>query len=122
MRLKTELWVKAYLRQRHAAGAFAAVVRHGHDDAGAILIKIARLDGTAALFGPAPMSLVPESDPAIDRRFARMHDAAWVKDKNAEGIVARQRSYDDDIWVIEVEDRSGASGLEGWLATPSGGT
>jgi hypothetical protein len=113
MRLKT------YLRQRQAAGAFAAIVRHGHDDAGAILIKIARLDGTAALFGPAPMSLAPESDASIDRRFARMHAAAWVVERDVDAIVSRQRSYDDDIWVIEVEDRSGASGLEGWLATPS---
>jgi hypothetical protein len=120
MRLKTELWVKAYLRQRQAAGAFAAIVRHGHDDAGAILIKIARLDGTAALFGPAPMSLAPESDVTIDRRFSRLHDAEWVAEKDIDTILARQRSYDEDIWVVEVEDRSGASGLEGWLATPSG--
>jgi hypothetical protein len=121
MRLKTELWVKAYLRQRQAAGAFAAIVRHGHDDAGAILIKIARLDGTAALYGPAPMSLAPESDPSIDRRFARLHDLGWIADKDADAIVARQCTYDEDIWVVEVEDRSGASGLEGWLVTPSAG-
>jgi hypothetical protein len=119
MRLKTELWVKAYLRQRQAAGAFAAVVRHGHDDAGAILIKVARLDGTAAVFGPAPMSLAPELDAAIDRRFVRMHNATWLIEKDVDEIVMRQRSYDDDIWVVEVEDRSGASGLDGWLATPS---
>lgn len=121
MRLKTELWIKAYIRQRQIAGAFAAVIAHGHDDAGSVLIKIARLDGTAALYGPAPMSLEPESDASGERRFARQHNADWILEKDVDTIVARQRSYDADIWVVEVEDRNGASGLEGWLATPPAG-
>ena len=118
MRVKTELWVKAYLRQRQSAGAFAAVVAHGHDDAGAVLIKISRLDGHAALYGPAPMSFAAASPSDGERRFARQHDAEWVDDRAADEIIARQRSYDSDIWVIEVEDRRGDNGLEGWLATP----
>ncbi len=121
MRLKTELWVKAYIRQRQSAGAFAAIVAHGHDDAGAVLIKIARLDGMAALYGPAPMSLEAESIADVDRRFARQHAAEWLAEKDVDAIISRQRSYDPDIWVVEVEDRTGASGLEGWLATPRGG-
>ena len=121
MRLKTELWVKAYIRQRQIAGAFAAIVAHGHDDAGSVFIKVARLDGTATLFGPAPMSLEPESATGGERRFARQHDADRIAEKDVDAIIARQRSYDTDIWVIEVEDRSGTSGLEGWLATPNAG-
>ena len=117
MRLKTELWVKAYLRGRQAAGAFAAVVAHGHDDAGALLIKIARLDGTAAVFGPAPVSFAATERPDGERRFARLHDAPWVAEKVVDDLIARQRSYDEDVWVVEVEDRSGETGLEGWLAT-----
>jgi hypothetical protein len=118
MRVKTELWIKAYIRQRQVAGAFAAVVAHGHDDAGAVLIKIARLDGTAAVYGPAPMSLSDESPHQSDRLFAPMHDADWIVERDADAIVSRQRSYDDDIWVIEVEDRAGRTGLDDWLATP----
>lgn len=118
MRLKTELWVKAYLRQRQSAGAFAVVVAHGHDDAGAILIKMNRLDGQAAVFGPAPASFsdAPEGDG--ERRFSRMHDGEWVTEDVADELIARQRSYDDDVWVVEVEDRDGDHGLDGWLATP----
>jgi hypothetical protein len=122
MRVKTELWIKAYIRHRQAAGAFAAVVAHGHDEAGAILIKVARLDGTAAVYGPAPMSLsdpAPGESPADgERRFARMHDAECVTERDADGLISRQRSYDGDIWVIEVEDRAGRTGLDDWLATP----
>ncbi len=119
MRLKTELWVKAYIRQRQAAGAFAAVVAHGHDSAGAVLIKIARLDGTAAVYGPAPSSFSRESDHDGDRQFVLLHGGAWVPEHDVDVIIARQRSYDDDIWVVEVEDRGGNAGLDDWLATPA---
>ena len=46
MRLKAEIWIKAYIRRCAAAGAAAVVVRHGDDDAGAIFIRVSRLDGT----------------------------------------------------------------------------
>ena len=121
MRVKTELWVKAYIRRRQSAGAFAGVVAHGHDDAGAVLIKINRLDGQVALYGPAPMSF---DDPAVsglddgERRFERLHESDWIAERAADDVIARQRSYDSDIWEIEVEDRHGESGLDGWLATP----
>lgn len=118
MRLKTELWVRAYVRRRQSEGAYAAIVRHGHDEAGAVLIKINRLDGQAALYGPAPMSFSDTPDDLGERRFARLHEAEWVSERQADEIVARQRSYDEDLWVIEVEDRAGEAGLEGWLATP----
>ena len=34
MRLKSSLWVSAYLRRAMLSGAFGAVARHGDDDAG----------------------------------------------------------------------------------------
>ncbi len=119
MRLKTELWVKAYIRQRQVVGAFAAIVAHGHDSAGAVLIKICRLDGTAQLYGPAPMSLADDGVGDGGRSFARLHDADWIGERDADAIVARQRSYDEDAWVVEVEDRRGAHGLDGLIATPA---
>ena len=83
-----------------------------------------RLDGQAALYGPAPMSFSaepPDARSLVDgeRRFARQHAAEWIAEREADEIIARQRSYDSDIWVVEVEDRSGNSGLDGWLATPT---
>jgi len=118
MRVKTELWIRAYLRQRQSQGAFAAVVAHGHDDAGAILIKVSRLDGTAAVFGPAPVSFSDPDAGSGERRFVRLHDGDWLAEREADEMIARQRSYDEDLWVVEVEDRLGAHGLDGWLATP----
>ena len=117
MRTKTDLWVKAYIRQRMGAGAFAAVVHHGDNEAGSILIKISHLNGQAVLYGPAPLGYGVVADG--ERRFARLHAAETLPEAEADQLAARQRSYDSDLWLLEVEDRRGGTGLEDWLATPS---
>src|SRR6202051_478213 len=53
MRLKSGIWVAAYLRRCDVEGAFAAVRRRGAEEAGAVFIKISRLDGTGTLYWPA---------------------------------------------------------------------
>ena len=63
MRLKSAIWVAAYLRRRHIDGTLAVVRRRGAEEAGAIFIKINRLDGTAELYGPAPQTAFEESPP-----------------------------------------------------------
>ena len=61
MRLKSGIWVAAYVRRCHIEGAFAAVRRRGAEEAGAVFIKINRLDGTGVLYGPAPQSVFDEA-------------------------------------------------------------
>ena len=46
-RLKAGLFVRALIRRAEVAGAQAYVVRKGIEESGAILIKVARLDGTS---------------------------------------------------------------------------
>src|ERR1700686_4465287 len=70
MRLKSSIWVAAYVRRCHIEGAFAAVRRRGAEEAGAIFVKLNRLDGTADLFGPAPQSAFDDERPS-DRLFPR---------------------------------------------------
>src|SRR5712672_6755 len=69
MRLKSSIWVAAYIRRCQVEGLFAAVRRHGADEAGAIFVKVNRLDGTADLYGPAPQAAFDETQPA-DRAFS----------------------------------------------------
>jgi hypothetical protein len=123
MRLPTELWVKAYLRQLSSAGLFATVACHGDDDLGAVFVKVNRLDGTAVLLGPAPESLDGSLDGSQDRalaasgrRFVVMHKGETLPEADAERQLAQARSFDSDVWVIEVEDRQGRHGLEDVLA------
>src|SRR5690349_24974669 len=69
MRLKSAIWVAAYIRRCQVEGVFAAVRRRGAEEAGAIFIKVNRLDGTADLYGPAPQATFDEAQPT-DRAFS----------------------------------------------------
>lgn len=112
MRLRSDIWVSAYLRRRLAEGASAVLRRRGAAEAGAIFVKIDRLDGRAALFGPAPQSLAAEAAPGMDRVFVRMHEAEWIDPIEAERRLEREISYDPDVWIVEVEDRAGEARLD----------
>lgn len=104
MRLKTEFWIKAYLR--HCAGQFApaVVVRRGQGDAGAIYIKVNRLDGTCTIYGPGPPSLDRDPD---ERVWTLCLAADPVSESAADAYLRRQVQYDSDIWIVEVEDPAG---------------
>ena len=45
-RLKAGIFVRALIRRAEVAGASAFVVRSGAEEAGAVILKIAKLDGT----------------------------------------------------------------------------
>jgi hypothetical protein len=106
MRLRTEFWVKGYLRRCAVEGASAVVVRHGDDDAGAIFIKVNRLDGTADLYGPAPQAAFDEARPA-DRAFSPPLKAQPAPEADVEAYLAREARFDSDLWIVETEDRAG---------------
>ena len=87
MRLKSELWVKAYIRRCQIAGADALLVRRGDADAGAIYIKVSRLDGTALLFGPAPAGL---DEAREDRRWQPCLRQQPAAEAEADAYLERQ--------------------------------
>ena len=120
MRLKAEIWVMAFVRRVNGAGAMAVVVKRGDGDAGAIYIKAARtadgfgsasLDRRAALYGPAPAGL---DDMNQDRRWV-CQLAANTLESVVDTTLERQRNFDADLWIIEVEDREGRAFLDDWL-------
>jgi hypothetical protein len=111
MRLKSAIWVAAYLRRCNGEAVFAAVRRRGAEDAGAIFIKLNRLDGTAELFGPAPQSAFEEAHPD-DRAFCRCLKAQPAPEAEIEARIGREIGFDPDVWVLEVEDRAGRHFLE----------
>src|SRR5262245_31380264 len=113
MRLKSEIWVKAYLRRCQHEGATAVLVRRGDVDAGAIYIKVSRLDGTAALFGPAPAGL---DEARQERRWQPCLEQEIIREADADAYLTRQVEFDPDIWVVAVEDRQGRHFLDDWLA------
>jgi len=108
-RLRSDIWIAAYIRRAMAEGAFAALRRKGVAEAGAIFIKIDRLDGTCLLFGPAPQSLA-DDDGA--RRFTRLHQADSIAVPDAEQRLHKELRFDSDLWIVEIEDKQGRHFLD----------
>lgn len=110
MRLRSDLWISAYLRRCDVAGRVAVLRRRGAAEAGAILVKVDRLDGTADLYGPAPPSLATAMPDGIDRLFAAMMRQADAPD--IEARLVREARFDPDVWIVEVEDGQGRHDLD----------
>jgi len=111
MRLKSTIWVSAYIRRCMIEGAYAVVRRRGAEEAGAIFVKVDRLDGTSDLFGPAPQTEFDDAQPS-DRAFmVSLRDPPRPNDE-VETYLAGQIKFDPDIWIVEVEDKSGRNFLD----------
>jgi hypothetical protein len=115
MRLKSAIWVAAYIRRCNGEGAFAVVRRRGAEDAGAIFIKLNRLDGTADLFAPAPQTAFDDARPA-DRAFSRSFGKEPVPEQKVEDKLVKEAHFDPDVWIVEVEDRNGRHFIDNVVA------
>ena len=95
MRLTAQFWVQAYLARLRQLDIPGFVVAHGAATAGTILVKLNTLDGQATVF---------------QRVFDIMNDTRkWDvlsqgSEPDVDAVIAKQRSFDRDIWVVEVED------------------
>ncbi len=110
MRLKSSIWISAYIRRCEQSHAPVMVVRRGEDAAGAIYIKVNRLDGTATILAPAPQTAL--SDHPESRRWMPLRDGSVMPEPDADNILTREISFDPDIWILEIEDRQGRDFLD----------
>ena len=95
-RLTANFWVRAYLNRLRLANIPAYVLARGDPTAGAVLVKLATLDGQARLYERI-------FDPMADRR--RWVERGAAPEAEIDALIDRDRSRDRDLWVIEVEDR-----------------
>ncbi|MBX3509981.1 MAG: DUF1491 family protein [Hyphomonadaceae bacterium] len=104
--LKTDFWVSALIRRAQIGGAFAAVARKGDTDAGAVLVKVASLDGRARLYAPARAG-------EGERVWLDLSAGSLGDEEAAVDAYARKRAdVDPDLWVVEIEDRQARHFLE----------
>ncbi len=100
----------AYLRRCQTAGVFGAVRRRGAEEAGAVFVKVALLDGSAMLYIPAPQSVYDDSarssGSSCRSRRSRSPEAS------VEERLAREIRFDPDAWIVETEDRAGRHFLD----------
>ncbi|MDA9856369.1 DUF1491 family protein [Paracoccaceae bacterium] len=105
-RLTSAFWVQAYLRRLALENIPAYILAHGDDIAGAVLVKLATLDGQARLF---------------QRGFdLQTGDRVWQQleqgtEEQIDTTLQRQLGFDPDLWVIELEDRAGRHFLDDYV-------
>ncbi|WP_305969188.1 MULTISPECIES: DUF1491 family protein [unclassified Mameliella] len=97
-RLTARFWVDAYLARLRLMDIPAFVTAHGDDTAGAVLVKLNTLDGRARAFTRG-FDLA-----SGDRKWT---DLTSGPETEVDETITRQRRFDPDLWVIEVEDRQG---------------
>ena len=110
MRLKTSIWVAAYLRRCQTAGVFGAVRRRGAEEAGAVFVKVATLDGNAMLYMPAPQTVYDDSRP-VERIFMPTSPQP-LPEQSVEERLAKEIRFDPDAGIIETEDKAGRHFLD----------
>ena len=99
MLLSSDLWVSALIRRAEIEGAYATVVKKGDDRAGSVIVKAYDTSTrTAKLYTEA---------------FGADGERLWIQpvtsdsESELDAYIARQRGYDPDLWVVEIEDRQG---------------
>ncbi len=99
-RLTSDIFVSALLRRLFAEGGLAAIEKRGAAEAGAIHIRVRHRDGTESLLSPAPQSFF-ETDKPQDRLFETRKTR--VPEWEVTEALSREKSFDPDIWVVEIE-------------------
>ncbi len=101
-RLTSDLWVSAYLRRLQLVNIPAFITSKGDATAGVVIVKLNTLDGNAC---------------AYHRSYDLDGYSVWETlveglERDVDASLNKQRSFDPDIWVIEVEDRQGCHLLD----------
>jgi hypothetical protein len=98
--LKAGIWISAQVRLCDMQSLPAVVRRRGDPDAGSIIIRIDRLDGSSKV-----LTQIRDANGQRCWLTALGEDAA--PDPEVEAYIERRLTSDPDIWVLEIEDRDG---------------
>lgn len=101
MRLTSDMFISALTRRIYNDGGHAVIAQTGAKEAGAIFIRLIHRDRKESLYAPAPQALISDDQEQSERYFElRLKQAAPFE---IDEIIARERKFDHDIWVIDIE-------------------
>ena len=97
-RLPTYLWLDAKIRELSAQGIGVYVAQRGDRMGGLVLLKVADMTGQCRL-------LTQQRNLEGKLVWMAALKEEFMDEKSADDYIARARSRDPDLWVIEVEDK-----------------
>jgi len=110
MRITSDLWVAAYLRTRNAKHKPSVLMRRGAAEAGAIFLRVDRLDGTFDLYQPASQFAYRDEHIAKgERLFEPCLQGVNVFDVMDK--IEAEEKFDSDFWLLETECPDGSHDL-----------
>lgn len=95
-RLTAGLWIDAYRHRLGLVGIPVYIAAKGDPTAGAVLVKVALMNGQARLYG--------REWTADGRAWTLTREGAEAE---VDAAIDRQRGFDPDLWVLEIEDAAG---------------
>ncbi|HEX4270479.1 MAG TPA: DUF1491 family protein [Rhizomicrobium sp.] len=98
-RLKAGIFVRALIRRVQVAGASAFVIRGGAEEAGSIILKVAKLNGSVLVLNQARN--------AKGELIWAQALGGWTGEARATEWCDKQIKFDPDVWIVEIEDREG---------------
>ncbi|MBF0355244.1 MAG: DUF1491 family protein [Alphaproteobacteria bacterium] len=96
-KVKSGLWVQALLWRLNRLAVPVVVRQRGDGDAGAVLLKLSYLDGTALV-------LSQTRDGFGNPAWIRATGPDPASEEKAEAYIERSLKIDGDLWVLEIED------------------
>ena len=99
MRVTADLFVSAIMRRVFSAGGFAAVVKRGATEAGAVFLMSRGRLGDVELFGPAPQTSYDAARPD-ERSFVPLMTGS---DEEVSSRLDKEKRFDPDLWVVEID-------------------
>ena len=98
-RLKAGIFVRALIRRVQVAAASAYVIRSGAEEAGSIILKISKLDGSVLVLNQVRN--------AMGELVWAQALGGWTSEARASEWCDKQVKFDPDVWIVEIEDREG---------------
>ena len=94
LRVTSEFWVAALRKKLESEAIPIFVVQKGDKQAGAIIIRVSDLRGRSKIFVESPSV-------AGDRQWMELSNGL---DSDIDEVLQRQKKYDTDAWILEVEE------------------
>ena len=93
-RVTSELWVSALRKRLEAKAIPIFIIKKGDKKAGAIIIRVSNLCGRSKVF-------VQEPNLDNERRWMELSNGS---DSEMEEVLRNQQKFDEDAWILEVEE------------------
>ncbi len=96
------------IRRVNGSGGFAAILKKGADEAGAVHIVVRSRDNLLTFYRPAMQTSY--DDTSTGQRFFEF-DPSIGNDMDLSNFIDKEQRFDPDFWVVELETSANSADL-----------